>query len=152
MRKLILTFAAFTAIGTATLTPAPNAYAADPIYTSFRNNLAVDGYDVVSFHMGNPIKGKRKISANWNGAQWRFATVANKETFLESPEQYAPAYGGYCAWALANNKLAKGSPKYWKIIDGQLYLNFNKKIQTRWEKDTEGFIQKAEEYWPKILD
>ena len=152
MRKLTLTLAAFAAMGTATLAPAPHAYAADPIYTSFRGNIAVGGYDVVSFHTGNPIKGSRKTTALWNGARWRFATSANKDAFLEAPEKYAPAYGGYCAWALAENKLAKGSPKYWKIIDGQLYLNFNKKIQARWEKDTDGFIEKAEGNWPAILD
>jgi len=152
MRKLTLTLAAFVAIGTTVLAPAPNAYAADSIYTSVRNNLAVSGYDVVSYHTGSPIKGNHNITTDWNGATWRFSTTANKAAFIAAPEKYAPAYGGYCAWALANNKLAKGSPKYWTIIDGQLYLNFNKKVQTRWKKDTAGFIEQADDNWPNILD
>ena len=152
MRKLTMAIAAITMMGAATLAPAPNAYAADAIYTSIRNNIAVGGYDAVSFHTGNPLKGSRKITTAWNGAIWRFATAGNKEAFMANPEQYAPAYGGYCAWALANDKLAKGSPKYWTIKDGVLYLNFNKKIQKRWEKDIDGFTEQADQYWPNILE
>ncbi|HHL43943.1 MAG TPA: twin-arginine translocation pathway signal protein [Hellea balneolensis] len=125
---------------------------ADEIYTSWRSNMAVGGYDVVSFHQGNPIKGEHKISTMWKGAQWRFANQNNLETFLKDPEKYAPAYGGYCAWAIAQGKLAKGSPKYWSLRDGRLYLNFNKKIKQRWLEDTKGFIEKADKLWPSVLD
>ncbi len=128
------------------------AYAGgDEIYTSWRNDLSAGGFDVVSFHMGSPLKGDPKLSIEWKNAQWQFATKANLETFMAAPETYAPAYGGYCAWALAENKLAKGSPKYWTVKDGILYLNFNQKIQDRWLKDIDGFITKADANWPKIL-
>lgn len=122
------------------------------IYTSWRNNLAIAGYDTVSFHMGSPQKGKAKITMNWNGAKWQFSTQANLDAFRESPEKYAPAYGGYCAWALAEGKLAKGSPKYWMVIEGRLYLNFNQNIQTRWERSADMFIVKADKNWPRIRD
>ena len=136
-----------------TVSTAQTAYAkSDEIYTSWRNNLAVGGYDVVSFHQGNPIEGKVKIMTSWKGANWRFATQENLETFLKNPEKYAPAYGGYCAWALANNKLAKGKPKHWTIKNGVLYLNFNKRIKDRWLDDIDGFIEKADKNWPAVLD
>ena len=124
----------------------------DQIYTSWRNNIAVGGYDVVSFHQGNPVQGNPKLSTNWKGANWMFATQDNLDAFMAAPEKYAPAYGGYCAWAVAKNKLAKGSPKYWTIKDGVLYLNFNKKIKNRWLKDVDGFITKGDKNWPTLLD
>lgn len=124
----------------------------DEIYTSWRNNLAVGGYDVVSFHQGSPVEGKPKLATSWRGANWLFANQDNLDTFLTEPEKYAPAYGGYCAWAVAENKLAKGKPKHWTIKDGVLYLNFNKKIKDRWLTDIDGFIVKANANWPGVLD
>jgi len=124
----------------------------DEIYTSWRNNLAVGGYDVVSFHRGNPVEGRPKLTTRWKGAQWQFINQRNLDAFLENPEKYAPAYGGYCAWAVAKGKLAKGKPKHWTIKDGVLYLNFNKKIKDRWLKDTDNFIEQANKKWPGILE
>ena len=148
--KAAVLAAALSFGGLAVTTP---AYAkSDEIYTSWRNNLAVGGYDVVSFHQGNPIEGKAKLVASWKDANWLFATQDNLDKFIESPEKYAPAYGGYCAWAVANNKLAKGKPKHWTIKDGVLYLNFNKQIKDRWLVDTDGFIAKGNKNWPKILE
>jgi len=124
----------------------------DKVYTSWRNNLAVGGYDVVSFHQENPLEGKPKLVTRWQGADWLFANQDNLDTFRAAPEKYTPAYGGYCAWAVAKGKLAKGKPKHWTIKDGVLYLNFNKKIKDRWLKDTDVFIEQANENWPDILD
>lgn len=153
MSKFIKVLFAALILSVGALSTAQSAHAkSDEIYTSWRNNLAVGGYDVVSFHQGSPVVGKPKIKTMWKGAEWLFASQDNLDTFLADPEKYAPAYGGYCAWALANNKLAKGKPKHWTIKDGVLYLNFNKKIKDRWLKDMDGFIAKGDANWPKILE
>ena len=123
-----------------------------PIYTSWQNNIAVGGYDPVSFFSGVPVEGDKVHSYEYMGATWRFSTQGNLELFKTNPEAFAPQYGGYCAWALAEGKLAKGSPKYWRVEDGKLYLNFNERIQRRWESDIEGFIIAGDENWPKILE
>ncbi len=152
MKRLLLSiFAAMSILLCAV--PASSAFAGDAkIYTSWRNNKAVGGYDVVSFYGGNPVKGSDKYMTIWNGAQWQFYSKANLDLFLATPEQYAPAYGGYCAWALVKNKLAKGSPQHWTLKDGRLYLNFNKKIKDRWLKDIDNFVRKGDENWPKVLE
>ena len=38
----------------------------------------------------------------------------------------------------------------WKIVDGKLYLNFNKDIQDIWSNDPAAFIAKAEGNWPTL--
>ena len=154
MVKSVLTvLAIFAAAMFINLGAGVSAHAAkDPIYTSWRDNLGAGGYDVVSFHQGNPIKGNADYVTDWNGARWRFGNQINLDTFLKDPEKYTPAYGGYCAWAVANDKLAKGSPKHWSLVDGRLFLNFNAKIQSQWQADTAGFIMKADKNWPEILD
>ncbi len=40
----------------------------------------------------------------------------------------------------------------WKIVDEKLYLNLSRKIQIKWEKDIPGYIQKADQNWPRVLD
>jgi len=132
---------------------APAAFAgSDPIYTSWRNNNAVGGYDVTTFFDGVPLKGKAEHFVIYKDARWKFATQTNRDKFIETPDAFVPAYGGYCAWAVANDKLAKGNPKYWTVEDGRLYLNFNRRIKARWEKDKAGFIRQANGIWPEILE
>ena len=124
----------------------------DPFYTSWKNNLAVGGYDVVSFYSRKPLKGKESFAQLYYGAEWRFSSRANLDLFRTNPEAFVPQYGGYCAWAAARGKLAKGSPKYWHVRDGRLYLNFNERIKTKWETDITGFIRKADINWPGLLE
>ena len=68
------------------------------------------------------------------------------------PEQYAPKYGGYCAYAVAQNSTAKIDPEAWKIVDGKLYLNYSKGIQKTWEGDQAAFIVAADKNWPGVLN
>lgn len=130
----------------------PAIAADDPVYTSWRNNIAVGGYDTVSFFSGKPVEGLEEFETTYLGAQWRFASRANLDLFKTNPTAFAPQYGGYCAWATAHGKLAKGSPKYWHLRDGRLYLNFNARIQEKWEEDIPGFVAKASEAWPELLE
>lgn len=141
------------AILTAGLT-SPTAVYADsaPIYTPWSSNVAVGGYDVVSFYSGKPRKGTTKFFYEHEGARWLFVSERSRDTFIGNPERYAPAYGGYCAWALAKGKLAKGSPKHWSLVDGQLFLNFNGRIKKRWDVDRTRFIEKADANWPEVLE
>lgn len=147
MKKLIIVWAAMIC---AVIAPAAIA-GSDPVYTAWHNNNAVGGYDVTTFYTGVPQAGKAEYSFEHDGARWMFTTQTNRDKFAAAPDDFAPAYGGYCAWAMANHKLAKGNPKHWNVEDGRLYLNFNGRIKTRWEKDKPGFIAAANENWPAIL-
>ena len=86
----------------------------------------------------------------YNGAEFRFASQENLDLFLSAPETYAPQYGGYCAWAIADGNYAKGSAKHWAIVDGKLYLNYNKSIQKKWNKDRPGFIKRGDAQWTEL--
>ena len=72
--------------------------------------------------------------------------------FQAAPEKYAPQYGGYCAWAVSQNYTARGNPENFTVVDGKLYLNYNDEIQKRWEEDIPGFVAKADENWPGVLN
>jgi len=117
-----------------------------------QEGIAIDGTDPVAyFTEGRPVPGDAAITSDWNGATWRFSTPENKAAFDADPEAYAPQYGGYCAWAVAEGYTASTVPEAWKIVDGKLYLNFSRRIQRRWERDIPGNIVRANGNWPSVL-
>lgn len=123
------------------------------IYTGFLSGVALGGYDAVAyFSEKRPVKGSDKYEMSYKGATWRFTSAGNLAKFRADPAVYAPQYGGHCAWAVSQGYTAKGDPEYWRIVDGKLYLNYDAKVQARWEKDIPGFIRKADANWPKVLE
>jgi YHS domain-containing protein len=124
----------------------------DPIYTGIFSNVALSGYDAVSyFTAGRPAKGSASFKTSYKGAEFHFSSAANLAKFKANPAAYAPQYGGYCAWAVSQNYTASGDPLVWKIVGGKLYLNYNRDIGNRWEKNIPGFIAAANRHWPKLL-
>lgn len=115
--------------------------------------LALQGYDPVAyFTMGEPTKGDWKITATFNEATYRFANEEHKAAFEADPEAFLPQYGGYCAFGAAMGFKFDGDPNYWRVVDGELFLNISESIQERWSTDIPGFIDKADTNWPEIAD
>jgi YHS domain-containing protein len=145
--------AACVLAGGFSLGPVPSLAAEDPVYTGLLSNVAVGGYDPVSyFSPGGPVKGSADFTLTYKGAEWRFASAGNRDAFRQDPERYAPQYGGYCAWAVAQGSTAKGDPENWKIVNGKLYLNYNSDIQKRWEQSIPENIQAGDRNWPRVLE
>lgn len=113
--------------------------------------LALKGYDAVAFHTERrPVEGRKEFTHEYADAKWQFVSAANRDLFARDPEKYAPQYGGYCAWGISQEKFFDGDPEVWKIVDGKLYLNYNKEIEKTWEQDIPGFIAKADGHWPTL--
>ncbi|MGY8871501.1 MAG: YHS domain-containing (seleno)protein [Pseudomonadales bacterium] len=128
------------------------ASAKSPIYTSYFSDLAVAGYDTVAYFTENkPVEGNKRFVTEYKGAEWRFKNADNLAAFKANPEKYAPQYGGYCAWAVANNDTAKGDPLQWTVHNGKLYLNYDAQVQSKWLKDKQGFIRSADKNWPNVI-
>lgn len=118
-----------------------------------KEGKAINGYDPVAyFTEGKPVLGDPKISYAYQGADWHFASAQNRDTFKADPEKYAPQYGGYCAYGTAEGHKAPTEADAWTINDGKLYLNYNTKVRTMWDKDRVGNIKKADTNWPTIND
>ena len=147
-RHILLTLPAAAA---ALSLPSLASAATPKIYTE--DGIAVDGSDVVAYFTDSkPVMGRKDITHDWMGATWRFASEANRAAFAADPEAYAPQFGGYCAYAVANGATAPTVPEAWRIVDGKLYLNFSKGVQKRWLEDVPGNIAKANANWPAVLD
>lgn len=125
-------------------------YATAPVYQTSRG--ALDGYDPVAyFTAGAPVAGTAEFTHEWNGATWHFASAGNLALFRQTPEKYAPQFGGYCAYAVANNYTANTAPEAWHIEDGRLYLNFNLEVRDTWRARKAEFIPAGQRNWPAVL-
>ncbi|MEM9213618.1 MAG: YHS domain-containing (seleno)protein [Cyanobacteria bacterium P01_F01_bin.150] len=136
---------------------APNADTVTPdaevaLQVNVEEGVAIDGADPVAyFTESKALIGDAAFAHEWQGATWHFASAENRDLFAENPEQYAPQYLGYCAWAVSQGYTAPIDPEAWKIVDGKLYLNYDKRVQDRWSKDIPGNIAKADANWPGVL-
>ena len=112
---------------------------------------AINGYDAVAyFTEAKPVKGDAKYSMKWKDATWYFSSEKNLNLFKRNPEQYAPQYGGYCAFGTSRGYKAPTQPDAWSTVDGKLYLNYNLDVQKNWSADRENLIRKADVNWKKI--
>lgn len=140
-------------LGAAALLLPATLFAANPVNKSFFGDVAIEGYDAVAyFTAGKPVEGTKEHTVSYQDANWRFASAENRALFAADPEKYAPQYGGYCAFAVANGSKAGIDPESWKVVDGKLYLNYSKAIQKKWLEDVPGFIEKADANWAKLRD
>jgi YHS domain-containing protein len=117
-----------------------------------KSGVAIKGHDpVVYFTEGRSIKGKPDLTARHQGATYRFATEENRRAFEQDPAKYAPAFGGYCGYGLAQGYLAPVSPDAFQIIDGRLILQYNRGAAAMFAKDVEGNLAKADANWPGLV-
>ncbi len=153
MRRQALRWLGLGSAGALAALASANAQAAEPpIYTGWFNKVAVSGHDPVAyFTQGKPVKGDPQFTTVYQGVSWHFSSAQNRDLFVADPARYAPQFGGYCAWAVAEGKTASADPKYWRIVDGKLYLNYDADVQKKWEQDVPGFISRATGNWPKVL-
>lgn len=117
------------------------------------NNVAVNGYDVVSYFNNNKaMKGDAQYSVEYEGATFYFSNKANKKAFKKNSEKYAPQYGGYCAYAVAKGGKYPINPETFKIVEGRLFLFYNKdgtNTLTLWNKDEANLLKAADKGWKK---
>lgn len=116
------------------------------------NEGAIRGYDPVTyFTSDNPEKGSKQFVYQHNGADWHFTSAENLEMFKLNPEKYMPQFGGYCAYAVSQNYTYETDPLAFTIVEGKLYLNYDKETSKAWNEKRTEYIISANENWPEVL-
>lgn len=120
-----------------------------------KKNVAIEGYDPVSYFAGRPAEGDSKYGVSFRGITYLFCSVANANKFKASPEKYEPAYGGWCAYAMGENgEKVKIDPETYKITNGKLYLFYNfwgNNTLKEWNKNEGPLKSKADQNWKKFI-
>lgn len=151
-RKTVCIAAGAVAMALAAAQPAYAVKLTGGEYNTMYAGLGAKGYDIVAyFTEGKPRMGSDRYTAPYGGVTWQFASREHRDLFAANPARYAPQYGGFCSWGVAQGKLFDVDPvNGWRVVEGKLYLNFNADIQKVWQQDASGFIAKAERNWPAL--
>ena len=124
------------------------AYAGDFFET---DGVALRGYDPVAyFASAKPQQGQSQYSYDYKGSRFYFSSEENRRAFMETPEKYAPQFGGYCAYGTSQGYKVSTQPDAFAVVKDKLYLNYNKKVQGIWQQDVPGNIERAEKNWPEV--
>ncbi len=120
-----------------------------------KKNLALEGYDPVSYFENNPQEGKPDLQLNFQGLNYRFTSADHLNKFKASPGKYEPAYGGWCAFAMGESgEKVKVDPETFKIVDGKLYLFYNfwgNNTLTEWNKNEKPLMYKGDQNWKRFV-
>lgn len=126
------------------------------------SGYANSGYDVVAYfeleqapvgaEQPPAVPGRAEFTARYNGAEFAFATAANRARFEADPARYAPQFDGHCAYGVAQGSKVPGNPDLWRIVDGKLYVNFNRRYARSWERDIPGNLERAAANWRELED
>jgi YHS domain-containing protein len=120
-----------------------------------KSGLAIKGYDPVAyFTKGKALEGSKQFAVVADGVLYHFADAQNKALFSANPKKYEPQYGGWCAYAMgATGEKVEVDPETFKILDGKLYLFYNKYFNNTlksWNKDEATLKTKADASWAKF--
>ena len=115
------------------------------------SGVALKGYDPVAyFDTASPVKGDEAISFDWADATWHFSNKENRDRFAADPEQFAPQFGGFCAFAMSKGFTADADPAAWHIEDGRLYVFADPNVRDDWIAGLAGgSLTASEESWRK---
>jgi len=102
------------------------------------------------------------LTYQYKGIYYNFSSTENRNQFIQSPDQYLPQYGGYCAFGLGappnkygfTPQLFEVDPTSFEVIDEKLYLFFKNNLFTSkafWNKESKSsMIQQADSLWTKM--
>jgi YHS domain-containing protein len=124
----------------------------ETVDTGYFGGVAIMGYDPVAYFTdGRAVKGSDKYAYDWLGTPWHFASGKHREMFMSEPIKYAPQYGGYCVGEVVGGSVTVNiDPEAFKIIEGKLYLVYDKPHADEFAARAGEDLPKAEANWPKI--
>ena len=85
-----------------------------------------------------------------------FINKENLERFKKNPNKYLPQFGGWCAYAMGDSgEKISVAPETFKIIDGKLYLFYNKfftNTLNSWNEDEAALKKNADSNWLNVMN
>jgi YHS domain-containing protein len=114
------------------------------------SGAAISGYDPVAFFVEqHAVNGNPAYQLVHEGTLWQFANEGNRAAFRDEPRAYVPAFGGYDPVAMASGLTVAGTPRFFLVHEGRLYL-------FRREENRAAFVAKPQlaaealKLWPEL--
>ena len=117
--------------------------------TNVSSGVALKGHDPVAYFTASaPVAGDSDHAHEWADAIWHFTSAENRDLFAANPEQFAPQYGSFCAFAMSKGFTADIAADAWHIEDGRLFVFADQNVRDDWvEGLAEGTLAASEESW-----
>jgi YHS domain-containing protein len=145
MKKLFYVFVLLAGLST--------LVAAKDLQNLGRDGVAIQGYDPVAFFTDHkPVKGSSQFQSDYQGAKYYFASAEHKAAFDKEPAKYEPQFGGYCAYGASRGKTVPIKIETWEIVNGRLLLQYDLNVKSKFDKDPQGTLRKADENWPGLVE
>lgn len=142
------------------------------VYLLQAGQIGLQGYDPVSYFAeggGVPMEGLVENSVEYGGVVYKFANSENMKIFMQTPTRFEPTYGGWCAWAMANNSFAEIDPMLFTLTKHvgsdiqstndesarRLHLYISRGAKARFDSDLNKYENMADVNWaqdPKLTD
>lgn len=116
-----------------------------------KDGVAIDGFDPVAyFDDHKAVKGLPALSHVYKGSTFLFASPRHLALFVQTPERFAPQFGGFCAYGVAEGVKAAVAGEIWEVVEGKLYLNHDSQVQVKWNARRPALLRSAEANWPQV--
>jgi YHS domain-containing protein len=153
--RIILTVSAlvFSSLGALSFYYAAQDYVATGVIYSTDKNIAINGYDTVSyFDKNGPTIGNPDFEVEWAGTKWFFTSRENRDKFAKSPDTYAPQFGGYDPVGIAQGYTNPSTPEHYIVFARQLFLFYTDESKVHWDKDRGTNMVLAQSNWAFIRE
>jgi NADH dehydrogenase len=113
--------------------------------------LALEGHDPVAYvEQQRAVPGRPELSLPYRGATYLFSTPAHREMFARDPKRWLPAYGGWCATAMAEGRRVGVDPGSFLVSGGRLLLFYRSRgwdAKATWQAGDTAALEKAADAW-----
>jgi len=121
------------------------------ILSAQKSEPAIGGYCPVAYKAAKMAqKGDPKVTSTFDGQTFLLSNNMAKEMFDKAPAEYAPAYHGYCAAAVAKGMKLKSNPELFTVEAGKTYLFSTAEAKAMFDKDKTNMIAMANQNWAKV--
>jgi YHS domain-containing protein len=115
------------------------------------DGVAIGGYyPVANFTEVKRVKGSPEFHAVYEGSTFYFAAAPHRNAFVSNPARFAPRYGRFFAFGMVKGYKASIDPATFTLVGDKLYLNYNGTVCALWIFDIQGYVKKADQYWPEV--
>lgn len=88
--------------------------------------VALEGFDIVAyFKEGRAREGLEGIAHVHSGARYLFASETNRQAFRDDPSAFRLAYGGWCAYGVADGATFGADPESFLVDGDRVFLFFD---------------------------
>ncbi|MEM6711992.1 MAG: YHS domain-containing (seleno)protein [Pseudomonadota bacterium] len=127
------------------------ALATERIIADPNQQLALFGYDPVAYLAdGRARVGAERYEVLYEDLVWRFANEGNLESFLEAPDTFVPAFGGYDAFMIGRGSATPGNPEIFVVVGTRVLLFRDEPARFAFNLEPEFLLARSDEIWPDV--